>query len=299
MTGGRGLEPVSAKVSAGQRLTDDDVGALASTSDIISLGMLAEDARRRRHGSRATFLRVAHIAAGEGAATEPLPVDAGEVRLTGEVATLAEAVAAAHAVAGRAGRTPVSAFSVNQLASLAANDRMPLDRALVRLKEAGVASVAELLIDSPLDVARALEAAATAGLSVSCATFERAGDDWLVQVRDFLEQQRGRPLVRALAPLPRRVDPAAPTTGYEDLRRVALARLLADSVETVQVGWTLYGPKLAQVSLVFGADDLDDVPAVQVGAPGVRRTTIEEVRRNIRAAGLVPVERNGRWETER
>ncbi len=80
------------------------------------------------------------------------------------------------------------------------------------------------------------------------------------------------------------------------MKRVALARVIADNIQTIQVDWSLYGPKLAQVALTFGADDLDDVPAVDDLSLGPRRATIEEVRRNIQAAGLVPVERNALWQ---
>jgi 2-iminoacetate synthase ThiH len=64
------------------------------------------------------------------------------------------------------------------------------------------------------------------------------------------------------------------------------------------VDWLLYGPKLAQVALTFGADDFDGVPAEtgSVNLLGPRRTTLEDVRRNIRAAALTPVARNARFE---
>ena len=50
-----------------------------------------------------------------------------------------------------------------------------------------------------------------------------------------------------------------PTTGYEDVKMVALARLAAPNVPSIQVDWRRYGPKLAQVALTFGADDVDGV----------------------------------------
>jgi hypothetical protein len=45
-----------------------------------------------------------------------------------------------------------------------------------------------------------------------------------------------------------------------------------------------------------GADDVDAVSAVEPGLLGTRRSAIEEIRGNIRAAALEPAERNGRWE---
>jgi aminodeoxyfutalosine synthase len=87
-----------------------------------------------------------------------------------------------------------------------------------------------------------------------------------------------------------------PTTGYEDVKRVALARVIVDNVPSIQVDWSLYGPKLAQVALTVGADDVDAVSPEDDTAQGRRRAPLEEIRRNIRAAGQEPVERNGRFE---
>jgi aminodeoxyfutalosine synthase len=98
----------------------------------------------------------------------------------------------------------------------------------------------------------------------------------------------------AFAPLPRRLSVAAPTTGYDDVKCVALARMVLD-IPSIQVDWPLYGPKLAQVGLIVGADDIDGVTASEPGTLGPRRTALEEIRGNIRAAGLEPVERDGRF----
>ena len=47
------------RVSAGERLSPEQVRELAGTPDILPLGMLADTLRKRLHGSRVTFLRVA------------------------------------------------------------------------------------------------------------------------------------------------------------------------------------------------------------------------------------------------
>jgi aminodeoxyfutalosine synthase len=100
--------------------------------------------------------------------------------------------------------------------------------------------------------------------------------------------------IRAFAPLPRVSSPSQPSTGYEDVRTVAVARLLCDTIESIQVDWSLYGPKLAQVALTIGADDVDGVAPFE-GNLGRRRSPIEEIRGNIIAAGQEPVERDGRF----
>jgi aminodeoxyfutalosine synthase len=74
-----------------------------------------------------------------------------------------------------------------------------------------------------------------------------------------------------------------------------MARLTAPNIPTIQVDWSRYGPKLAQVALTFGADDLDAVTASDEAPDGRRRAPIEEVRRNIEAAGFSPAERDGRF----
>jgi aminodeoxyfutalosine synthase len=108
--------------------------------------------------------------------------------------------------------------------------------------------------------------------------------------------QRTVAAVRVFAPLPRKLNPALPTTGYDDVKRIALARLLVDNVPSIQVDWSLYGPKLAQVALTVGADDVDAVSPLDETGEGRRRAPLEEIRRNIRAAGLEPAERDGRFE---
>jgi len=135
------------------------------------------------------------------------------------------------------------------------------------------------------------------GLALARLTFHQLpAADAAAVLKDVAELQRAVGVVRAFAPLPRRVNPAAPTTGYDDVKRVALARLIVDNVSSIQVDWALYGPKLAQVALTVGADDLDAVSVEGETGDGPRRTPLEDVRRNIRAAGLEPVERDGRFE---
>ena len=80
------------------------------------------------------------------------------------------------------------------------------------------------------------------------------------------------------------------------MKAVAIARLAAPNIASVQVDWLRYGPKLAQVALTFGADDFDGVTASDDAPDGRRRAPLEEVRRGIEAAGFSPVERDGRFQ---
>src|SRR5205823_1970978 len=114
--------------------------------------------------------------------------------------------------------------------------------------------------------------------------------------KSIAELQRGLGTIRTFAPLARAVGAGVPTTGYEDVRRVALARVIVDNVASIQVDWSLYGPKLAQVALTMGADDIDAVSPDEDAPLGPRRAPLADVRRNIEAAGLDPAERNGRFD---
>jgi 2-iminoacetate synthase ThiH len=74
---------------------------------------------------------------------------------------------------------------------------------------------------------------------------------------------------------------------------VAIGRLAAPTSPSIQVDWQRYGPKLAQVALTFGADDIYGVSASDEAPEGRRRAPVEEIRRNIEAAGFEPAERDG------
>ena len=101
--------------------------------------------------------------------------------------------------------------------------------------------------------------------------------------------------VASVNPLPTVLSTFRPTTGYDDVKAVALARLALAGVPHLQVDWARYGPKLAQVALTFGANDVDNVSASDDAPLGRRRAPLEEIRRNIEAAGFVPAERTGRF----
>jgi len=108
--------------------------------------------------------------------------------------------------------------------------------------------------------------------------------------------QRETGAFKAFAPLPRVDVPEQPSTGYDDVRTIALARLICRGIASIQVDWALYGPKLAQVAMAYGADDIDGVSASDTLNLGPRRAPREEIERHIRAAFADPIERDGRYE---
>lgn len=87
------------------------------------------------------------------------------------------------------------------------------------------------------------------------------------------------------------------TSGFDDLRTVALARLLLDNFLYIKSFWIMLTPNLAQISLAFGANDLDGTVreekiAHDAGAATPQYQPSENFLRMIREAGRIPVERD-------
>lgn len=276
-------------------LSDAALEHYAASFDILSIGMAADEERRRRHGARTTFVRVATVGV-DPAESVTIPPAAGEVRIVGVPDTVDQALARLESIVRLAGGKPVTGFSLADLEALAPREGITLRALLEAMATAGLELVAEAPFDRLRDPRRAIEEVNIAGLRLARLTIHRLQDgDALELYRRVQMVQDQVGVVPAFAPLPRAVNPAAPTTGFDDVKRVALARLSLD-ITSIQVDWALYGPKLAQVALTVGADDLDGVPATDEAPDGRRRTVLEDVRRNILAAGLLPVERDGRFD---
>jgi aminodeoxyfutalosine synthase len=87
------------------------------------------------------------------------------------------------------------------------------------------------------------------------------------------------------------------TTGFADLKAIAAGRLMLDNFPHIKSYWIMIGPRLAQVGLSFGADDIDGTVteekiAHDAGAPTAQAMTVHELVRLIREAGRKPVERD-------
>ncbi len=86
-------------------------------------------------------------------------------------------------------------------------------------------------------------------------------------------------------------------TGKTDLRVMAVSRLLLDNVEHLKAYWIMLGPKLAQVALSFGADDIDGTVVEErivhmAGATSPQELSVGELRRLIAETGRTAVERD-------
>lgn len=290
------LRDVGIKLVEGRRLNKSDAEVIANTEDLISVASLADDLRRRRHGNKTTFVRVQEISIRDILVGDiEILSSAGEVRIADTIADYDEALRAVKALVAVAGSVPVTGFALDALVEESGGHTRKLLDMLTGLKETGLSLVAEARTERLL-TPESLEIMGEAGLKVGRLTVgdavDHGGVDLLNKVADWgtaIEH------VHAIAPLSR-VLKSQPTTGYRDLRQVALARLLVDNIDLVQVDWNLYGPKLAQVSLMFGANDIDTVSPLGSDDLGRRRAPLEEITQNIHASALIPVQRNGRFE---
>ncbi len=275
---------IAERARAGAALTAAEIDELGS-SDILSLGMLADEVRRARVGDSVTFNRVLELSGASSASV----ASGAEVRIAQLPASLEDTEGLIAEARMLAGPQLLSGFSLAEV----------LDRhwgkavdVLKRFKRAGLDAIAEAPVDRLQDAEAALAACQDAGLPVRCLSLQSPIGDgrtlWLLHLRDLV---RKFPDIDVVNPLSREQSITVPTTGYEDVRAVALARLVLPTVKTIQVDWAQYGPKLAQVALTFGANDLDRVSTSDDASLGRRRTSVEDVRRNIVAAGFTPVER--------
>ena len=278
-------------------MTRSEAEALLADPDLLAVGMKGEDARKAQSGDRVTYGRVLVMT---GSVAAPQIAEAGELRLTGTPASFDAAASRVREAKAVSGDLPLTGFSLADLLALAGNDHLALAEAAQALREAGLESIAEAPMDGLGDTENAVEvirAVRHGGLHVWRATVDRAS----VAARlDLIERaaaiQAETSAFRAFAPLPRLDSADTPATGYDDVRTIAAARLMCPKIPVIQVDWPLYGPKLAQVAIAYGANDIDGVAPEDDVTLGPRRSPKEDIERQIRAAGAVPAARNGRYE---
>jgi aminodeoxyfutalosine synthase len=226
-------------------------------------------------------------------------------------------------VAGLKERFPqvhIKAFTMVEVAYLARRAKLTIAETLVRMKEAGVDSlpgggaeifsdrVRHIICDHKIDGDEWLDTARTAhklGLRSNATMLyghvENDEDrvDHMLRLRAVQDETRGFQTFIPLAfhPANTALDHLRTTTGLTDIRQIAVGRLLLDNFSHIKAYWQMMSAKIAQISLRFGADDIDGTVVEEkiyhdAGAKtpqGMRRT---DLMRLIREAGREPVERD-------
>jgi aminodeoxyfutalosine synthase len=214
----------------------------------------------------------------------------------------------------------LKAFTMVEVHYFARIARLTIDETLLKMKEAGVDScpgggaeifhprVRRIICDHKVSGRMWLNMAKKAhriGLRSNATMLyghvetveERV--DHLVLLREAQDETRGFVAFIPLAFHPENTPLAyiPKPTGYDDLRNIAVSRLLLDNFDHIKAYWIMLTPSIAQIALRFGANDLDGTVVEEkiyhdAGAKTAEFTPRTELERLIRAAGRVPVERD-------
>jgi aminodeoxyfutalosine synthase len=214
----------------------------------------------------------------------------------------------------------VKAFTMVEVAFFAKLYKMTIEETLLRLKAAGVDSlpgggaeifadrVRHLICDHKIDGGEWLETARAAhriGLRSNATMLyghiENDEDrvDHMLRLRELQDETGGFQTFIPLAFHPDNTALAhiAKTTGMMDLKQIAVGRLLLDNFAHIKSYWQMVSPQMAQISLRFGADDIDGTVIEEKIYHDAGATTPQGMRRAdlvrlITEAGRVPFERD-------
>jgi aminodeoxyfutalosine synthase len=130
--------------------------------------------------------------------------------------------------------------------------------------------------------------------------------DHLVRLR---ESQQRSPGYNAFIPLAfhpdgNELNDCGWTTGLDDIRTFAVARLMLDNFDHIKAYWMIQGLKVCQIALQFGADDMDGTHGStdeeriyhSAGTRSGQYVDDREFRRLIEEAGYVAVRRNSTYQ---
>ncbi len=347
-----GIGDIRRKVHEGARLDRDDGLRLFRCPDVVAVGALADDVRRRLHGDAAYYVLNQHInysnicvngcrfcafhrKKGEPGAFE-LSLDDIEQKLNEKPGGSIREV---HVVGGCHPTLPlgyfeamirrikeirpevhVKAFTAVEIAHFAQLEGVTTREVLLRLQKAGLdmlpgggaevfsPRIRHLLCPEKLDGAgwlRVNREAHELGIRTNATMLyghvetEEERVDHLMALRRLQDETGG---FACFIPLPfqpsnTQVGKTHSTTGVEDLKTMAVSRLLLDNIRHIKAYWIMLTLKMAQVALHFGADDLDGTVVEEkighmAGAESEQALTRSQLQRIIEEAGFQPVERD-------
>jgi cyclic dehypoxanthinyl futalosine synthase len=215
-------------------------------------------------------------------------------------------------------RFNLHAFSASEIWHFHKLNKLPLREVLRRLMEAGMGSLpgggAEILVDRVRKAITKNKVLTEEWLVVhrtwhelggrSTATMmfghvETAAErvEHLERLRQLQDETRGFTafICWTFQPEHTAMADVAPAGSFEYLRTQAITRLYLDNVANIQSSWVTQGPKIGQLALFFGANDMGSLMIeenVVSSAGTVYHLSLEEIKSAIREAGYVPRQRN-------
>ena len=346
------LEPIRAKVAAGERLSSEDGLLLYRTPDLLGVGWIANTVRERLHGDTTYFNINRHINPTDVCVANCKLCAFGKRTRDGKAYTLSleeiwhkagegysEAVTEFHIVGGlhpeltldwycemlrglkaRFPRVHLKAFTMVEIGYFMQRSKLGARAVLERLREAGLDSmpgggaeifherVRRIICDHKLTGEEWINTARIAhqmGLHSNCTMLyghietEEDRVDHLLKLRALQDETQG---FQTFIPLSFHPDNTAlehipKTTGFNDVREIAVSRLMLDNIAHIKAYWVMMTPQIAQIAQRFGADDLDGTLVEERIYHDAGATTSQNLRRNdlmrlIREAGREPLERD-------
>ncbi len=214
----------------------------------------------------------------------------------------------------------LKAFTAIEIGWFAQHERISIAEVLKRLRTAGLGSlpgggaeifhddVREEICNGKLDAGEWIEVHRIAhrmGIRSNCTMLYGHVEkpehkvDHLMRLRELQDETGGFNCFIPLAYHPENnyMGLKYHTTGTEDLRHLATSRLILDNIPHLKAYWIMISPKLAQVALSFGADDIDGTVVEETiyhmaGAETDEHLSRSELERIVREAGYEPIERD-------
>ncbi len=122
--------------------------------------------------------------------------------------------------------------------------------------------------------------------------------DHLMRLRELQDRTKGFQAFIPLAYHPKNTEIGGSySSGIDDLKTIAVSRLVLDNFSHIKAYWIMLGEKLSQLALLFGADDIDGTIIEEkithsAGALSGNAMTAEQLKNLIKKAGKIPVERD-------
>lgn len=214
----------------------------------------------------------------------------------------------------------LKAFTMVEIGYFATRTKLSIRQVLEKLKDAGMDSlpgggaevfserIRRIICDHKIDGNQWIETAREAhnlGLHSNCTMLyghvetEEDRVDHLLRLRQLQDETQGFQTFIPLAfhPANTPLHHVPVTTGFDDMKNIAISRLMLDNIPHIKAYWVMMTPKMAQIAQRFGSDDLDGTVVEEKIYHDAGATTSQSLRRGelerlIREAGREPVERD-------